>query len=230
MLTHSTIHEEDDHIEVVKVPDTKPIPRRKPSVISFLPTNGAVAMNNAIQPKPPAIGRSSTQKFARRASNVFGAAGRGQPEQLPFDEETIKIFFKTHGLSVSDLDIGFNFISKDKRKIYPDDVKRFMTEYFEDLPDEAYKLLEDWKEPVTKEQMANMLLNRTNLSAPYEELWKWMRPSEDGKLHHKQLNALAGKVNSLKKPRKHDVWAILKRYDRDQDGYIGLSDFKRMSL
>jgi hypothetical protein len=35
------------------------------------------------------------------------------------DEEMIKIYFATHGLSLTDLERGFNLISSDKRKITP---------------------------------------------------------------------------------------------------------------
>ncbi|KAJ3275000.1 hypothetical protein HDV01_001506 [Terramyces sp. JEL0728] len=145
------------------------------------------------------------------------------------DEEAIKIFFSTHGLTATDLERGFELISSDKKKIYPADVRRFAEKYFSDLPDEALNLISSWKEDVTKEQMTNLLLNKTLMSSPYESAYKWMT-TEEMKIGPKSLKKLIKKLNPHNLPYKNDVKGILKKYDADQDGNIGLEDFKRMAI
>ncbi|KAI8898086.1 hypothetical protein BC833DRAFT_591217 [Globomyces pollinis-pini] len=147
--------------------------------------------------------------FIRRASVVVKPKGSHRPSSTQnhggLDEETIKIFFATHGLSSSDLDIGFDFISQDKSKITPADVRKFAKEYFPNLPPEALKVLEDWKETVTKDQMASLLLNKILLSSPYEDAFKWLNPDIDGRLHSTQLKTISSRLNKFKKARKFDV-------------------------
>ncbi|KAJ3257889.1 hypothetical protein HK103_004180 [Boothiomyces macroporosus] len=152
------------------------------------------------------------------------------------DEETIKIFFSTHGITPTDLERGFDLISSDKKKIYPADVKKFAEKYFSDLPEEALNLISSWKEDVTKEQMSNLLLNKNLMSSPYEAAykvyitnWQWMT-TEEIKIGPKTLKRLVRKLNPHHLPYKNDIKSLLKKYDADQDGHVGLEDFKRMTL
>jgi Ca2+-binding EF-hand superfamily protein len=145
------------------------------------------------------------------------------------DEDPLKIFFDTHGLTEKDIDIAFELLSKDKKKIYHSDIKTFIATYFDHFPDEAMSLLNGWKEEVTKEQLIGLLLNRNLMSSPYETAYKWFSP-ENGVLGKKELKGLAKRMNKYKLPNKRDTRNLLNAFDLDRDGVLGLEDFKRMGL
>jgi hypothetical protein len=118
-----------------------------------------------------------TSAFPRRQSMAVDRSSIANPKQkrmnrFQFDEDTIKIFFETHGVTEKDIDIAFDMISKDKKKIYHSDIKAFIATYFDHLPDEAMSLLNQWKEEVTKEQLNTLLINRNLMSSPYENAMK----------------------------------------------------------
>jgi hypothetical protein len=88
------------------------------------------------------------------------------------DEDSVKVFFDTHGVSEKDIDIAFEMLSKDKQKIHHSDIKAFIATYFDHFPDEAMSLLNSWKEEVSKEQLLSILINRNLMSSPYESAYK----------------------------------------------------------
>jgi GTPase Era involved in 16S rRNA processing len=120
-------------------------------------------------------GRIST--LPRKQSLAIDRGSVANPKQkrmnrFQFDEDAMKIFFDTHGVTEKDIDIAFDMISKDKKKIYHSDIKAFIATYFDNLPDEAMSLLNQWKEEVTKEQLNTLLINRNLMSSPYENAMK----------------------------------------------------------
>jgi hypothetical protein len=101
----------------------------------------------------------------RRRSTSGGAKNQ-------FDEEALKMFFASHGLTRKDIDEGFEFLSQDKKKLTHGDIKLFVSTYFDWFPEEAMSLLNSWKEEITKEQLYAVLLNKTLMTSPYESSFK----------------------------------------------------------
>ncbi|KAJ3287341.1 hypothetical protein HK104_008657 [Borealophlyctis nickersoniae] len=96
----------------------------------------------------------------------------------------------------------------------------------------AYKLVTSGKEEVTKEGLANLLLNRPLTSVYYDEAMQWLDPHGDPELSltDTDLRRIAMLVSGDGRIHKGDVKAMLARFDKDGDGVIGLEDFKKMAL
>jgi hypothetical protein len=75
-------------------------------------------------------------------------------------------------VTAQDVDIAFEMLSNDKKKIKHSDIKTFISAYFEHFPEEAISLLNNWKEDVTKDQLISMLINKPLMSSPYESAFK----------------------------------------------------------
>eukprot|EP00842_Homolaphlyctis_polyrhiza_P007048 jgi/Hompol1/932/HPOL_003401-RA len=160
----------------------------------------------------------------RRESSMAGDASHSHT--VAEQEEMLRIFFAAHGVTPDDVDNAFRLISRDGKRIMPSDVRAFASKYFDGLPSEVEKMLSGWKEDITRDQLANMLLNRTMFATPWEEAMQ----AFDGFLDKKVLKKLAGKLNRYGLPGKRDVEALLKKFDKDFDGKIGIEDFKRMVI
>ncbi|KAJ3305845.1 hypothetical protein HDV03_000954 [Kappamyces sp. JEL0829] len=181
--------------------------------------------------KLPVIRKSDS----RRVSIEPGPPPRGRRrstfanDKNPFDEETLKMFFASHGLTRKDIDEAFEFLSQDKKKLTHGDIKLFVSTYFDWFPEEAMTLLNSWKEEITREQLYQVLLNKTLMTSPYESAFKWFQ-IDNAPLGKKELKKIARSVSSKKVTQKGDVKSILQKFDMDRDGLIGLEDFKRLAL
>nr|KAJ3421694.1 hypothetical protein HK105_002630 [Polyrhizophydium stewartii] len=145
------------------------------------------------------------------------------------DEEFIRIFLTSHGVTLDDVSNAFQIISRDGQRITPSDIRLFADKYFGDLPAGAQKLLGEWKETATKDQLCNMLLNKNMASTPWDEAFEWFRPDGNA-LSPPQLRRLAASFSKYGMATKRADQILLARFDKDHDGKIGLEDFKRMSL
>lgn len=161
---------------------------------------------------------------------------RRQSRLIPeTDPELLKIFFETHGVTQKDIDIAFDMLSKDKKKIYHSDVKAFIATYFDNNPEEAMTLLNSWKEDVSKEQLESLLLNKTLMSSPYQNAFQvkpanqWFCP-ENGALSKSELRKFAARMNKYQMASKFDHRTLLRAFDFDKDGVIGLEDFKKITI
>ncbi|KAI8923969.1 hypothetical protein BC831DRAFT_468026 [Entophlyctis helioformis] len=176
---------------------------------------------------------------ANPAHGAFHAHGKrgsvGDPSMAgagTIDDEVIRIFLEEHGVTKEDVDNAFEIVSRDGQRIGGNDVRAFVDKYFggtDALPEKAAKMVKEWKEDITKDQLCQLLLNRTMLSTPWDDAFDWFQPVNNS-LGRPELQQLARRINKHKMAGKRDVQLLLAKYDRDRDGQIGLEDFKRMSL
>ncbi|KAL2915348.1 hypothetical protein HK105_205213 [Polyrhizophydium stewartii] len=153
----------------------------------------------------------------------FASSIGGHSQRAPRDRlfsfavgEFIRIFLTSHGVTLDDVSNAFQIISRDGQRITPSDIRLFADKYFGDLPAGAQKLLGEWKETATKDQLCNMLLNKNMASTPWDEAF--------------ELRRLAASFSKYGMATKRADQILLARFDKDHDGKIGLEDFKRMSL
>lgn len=104
-----------------------------------------------------------------------------------------------------------------------------MQTYKEKIPEEAISFLNNWKSDVSLSQLVNVLNTKSLLApAPYEQCLKWFLPDDNGNVGR---NSIAKIIKKLVKYRhKEDVDNILKEFDLDGDGVLGLDDVKKMGL
>ncbi|KAI8811155.1 hypothetical protein BJ742DRAFT_798416 [Cladochytrium replicatum] len=87
------------------------------------------------------------------------------------------------------------------------------------------------KEEVSKDQLVNLLVNRAISShAPFDEAYQFFVDPEEGKISKESLKRIAKIISPYGLLHKGDISNLMNMFDRDEDGTIGLEDFKRMSL
>jgi hypothetical protein len=173
-----------DEKDVIKeLPQPKSFDPKMPRGASFRQSGGRMSISGESTnnrrtsiSSPPSNGNSPPSGASRRTS-IVGQSIRGRRRSLMmdkqgFDEEALKIFFATHGLTAQDINIGFDFLSRDKKKITHGDIKAFIGTYFDWFPEEAMSLLNAWKEEVSKEQLNSILLSKSLMSSPYDNAFK----------------------------------------------------------
>jgi hypothetical protein len=141
----------------------------------------------------------------------------------------LKTFFECSGLTVDDIDIAFDMLSNDKKRIRHSDIKAFITAHFDNFPEEAISLLNNWKEDATKDQLHSMLINKPLMTSPYESALKWFAPEGFG-LGKKELKRESMRLTKDKRIFKRDWQELLDKFDFDNDGIIGVEDLKRISI
>ncbi|KAI9013204.1 hypothetical protein BC832DRAFT_537999 [Gaertneriomyces semiglobifer] len=103
------------------------------------------------------------------------------------------------------------------------------------VKDATAKFLLNGKEEMTKDGLSNLLLNRAVRVAGAEEGFSLFDPALSEGLAHpvlgfQELKRIAASMSPYGLPHKGDVEALLKAFDCDGDGAIGVDDFKRMTV
>lgn len=130
------------------------------------------------------------------------------------------------GLSQEEVDIAFNLLSADKKTVTHNDVKNFIHEYFDWMPEEALSTLNLWKEEVGKEQFISILVDKVLLSSPHQTAFQWFKPDIFTQtIGRNQLRKIAKCCLSDTTPNKDDVHNLLNEFDLDRDKAIGFKDW-----
>lgn len=107
----------------------------------------------------------------RRSSRMFSEDAFKQDEP-GLDEEFVTIFLSTRGVTKEDIDGAFDLLSRDGLKINAVDVQHFAAKYFKVLPDKAKKLIDEWTESITKDNLSQLLLNKTMVKTPWDDAFE----------------------------------------------------------
>ncbi|KAJ3125947.1 hypothetical protein HK098_008027 [Nowakowskiella sp. JEL0407] len=92
------------------------------------------------------------------------------------------------------------------------------------------KMIMSGKEEVSREQLVNLLVNRSVANPPFEEAFQFFHPEETQQITVSDLKKVVQIINPHHLVYKNDITELMKNFDRDLDGALSLDDFKRISI
>ncbi|TPX41338.1 hypothetical protein SeLEV6574_g06140 [Synchytrium endobioticum] len=139
--------------------------------------------------------------------------------------------------------IDYSYTTDDTNKITPNDIKNKLESLQPNLKTQQpklYRLLLSSAEDVNREGMSNLIVQlqrngwdwnsvvgETEVVA--QEALSFFQPS-GGPITRDELRRIAALFSPHGLPWKEDVDTLLKLFDKDGDGVIGMEDFKAMSI